>query len=70
MADPSAKVTLWVGAPQRAEGVLCVECFTSALVWVPYYTYTGSDVLELNTKLSVFRRVMCSNCGLVRNINA
>lgn len=69
MANPSALVSHWVGEVVRAEGELCPECFVSALVWIPYYTHIGTDVTDCGTSLRAFRRVMCRDCGMVRNIS-
>lgn len=70
MAERSANVKLWIGEPKRMENQLCPECFTSAQIWVPYYTYVGDDPVGRDTKINAFRRILCMNCNRSENIAA
>ena len=70
MANPSALASHWVGDPQRITDELCPECFTSALIWVPYYSYIGDSLLSAGPSLLVLKRTKCGNCGYVVNESA
>jgi hypothetical protein len=72
MAQPTARVSVWVGDPERADGdaAWCPTCMVSSLIQVPFYTYTGNDVFNLlmgeKGMLSCFRRFACPQCGYQR----
>lgn len=64
MATASLPVSYWIGEPRRVEDELCPECFLPSLIWVPYYTFFGDDMMRENSGLECFKRTVChAGCG-------